>query len=319
MKRLLLADSINKKPTSPEFRDLLSSSYKYGLTLGTEKAESISLTDTGKNVTMPTSDEMKMSTRQKSILQSEVFKKIYSHYNNNKFPQGGQFFENTLESQFHVPREYIKEVIDLLNKNGKYAGIIRDISGSPMVMLDDFSSVGKEADEGEPDSNGHNEDKYEEQMNGESEKENEEKPLKRTRKVFIAHGKNEKILEQIKTTLKFGGFEPVIAKLRESTAIPVSEKVMNALHECEAGIINISADEMYKDEEGQEQYKINENVLIEIGAAFVLYKKKVILVADKRIKLPSNLQGLYVCNYEGDSLDWESGLKLQKTLTEFTI
>src|SRR4029077_17344863 len=39
MDRLLLAQSINRTPSSSEFKKLLSSSLKYGLTEGTEKAE----------------------------------------------------------------------------------------------------------------------------------------------------------------------------------------------------------------------------------------------------------------------------------------
>jgi predicted nucleotide-binding protein len=50
---------------------------------------------------------------------------------------------------------------------------------------------------------------------------------------------------------------------------------------------------------------------------FEITRGEVIRVVDKRIKLPSNLQGLYVCMYEGDSLDWKTGMKLQKTLLEF--
>ena len=42
--------------------------------------------------------------------------------------------------------------------------------------------------------------------------------------------------------------------------------------------------------------KINNNVLIEIGAAFVLYDQKVVLLWDKSLKVPSNLQVFIVVN-----------------------
>src|SRR5947209_6936947 len=38
MNRLLLGDALDVSPSSSNFRDLLSSSFKYGLTDGTEKA-----------------------------------------------------------------------------------------------------------------------------------------------------------------------------------------------------------------------------------------------------------------------------------------
>jgi predicted nucleotide-binding protein len=58
-------------------------------------------------------------------------------------------------------------------------------------------------------------------------------------------------------------------------------------------------------------------VLIEIGAAMALYKKRVILLVEKGVQLPSNLQGLYRCEHSGDKLDYEPTMKLLKTFNEF--
>ncbi len=307
MKRILVADSIKRKPTSPEFRDLLSSSFKYGLTLGTEKAENISLTNLGQEITRPLNPEMEFKAKIKAVRHPEIFNKIYSNFKDKKF-KIDTFFENQLEKQFNVPREYVKEVSKLLEKNGEYAEIIKDISGSPHLIFDELASTKKIEEkyvEEIPEEINYGEEKPEEQI--------ENKQIK----VFISHGKNKKILGQIKTMLEFGNFIPVIAEQQETTAIPVPEKIMKSMRECDSAIINISADEMIKDEEGNEGYKINENVLIEVGSAFVLYDTKVILLVDKRIHLPSNLQGIYRSEYEGDELSWDSGMKIQKQLTEF--
>jgi predicted nucleotide-binding protein len=48
-----------------------------------------------------------------------------------------------------------------------------------------------------------------------------------------------------------------------------------------------------------------------------LYGKKVILLVEKGVPLPSNLQGLYRCNYKGDDLDHEATMKLLKTFNLF--
>jgi hypothetical protein len=66
-----------------------------------------------------------------------------------------------------------------------------------------------------------------------------------------------------------------------------------------------------------EQMKINDNVLIEIGAAMALYGKKVILLVEGGVTLPSNLQGLYRCEFAGDRLEYESTMKLLKTFSQF--
>ena len=56
---------------------------------------------------------------------------------------------------------------------------------------------------------------------------------------------------------------------------------------------------------------------IEVGAAMALYGRKVILLVEKGVTLPSNLQGLYRCHYEGDRLDYDSTMKLLKTFSQF--
>jgi predicted nucleotide-binding protein len=48
---------------------------------------------------------------------------------------------------------------------------------------------------------------------------------------------------------------------------------------------------------------LNDNVLIEIGAAMALFGARFILVVKDGVKLPSNLQGLLELRYKGDTLD----------------
>ena len=62
-------------------------------------------------------------------------------------------------------------------------------------------------------------------------------------KIFIAHGKNMTLVEQVQTMLSLGGFVSEVAEDEESTAIPVPEKVFSAMRRCQAGIIIVSADE----------------------------------------------------------------------------
>jgi hypothetical protein len=303
-KRILLANSINVKPMSSDFREILSSSLKYGMTLGTEKAENISLTELGRSIVKPRNTAEKARGLVEAALKPELFRKIYERYKNGKLPQG-QFFRNVLEVDFHVPPPNSEEVGVFVTENGRFSEIIRDISGSPYVI---FEPEQVTAEEVEPT----------EVPEGISRPIKEEMPQPSKAeevRIFVAHSKNKRILEQIKTMLEFGKYQYEVAEETETTAIPVPQKIMEAMRRCKAGIINISADEDERLENGR--YGVNENVLIEIGAAFVLYDQKVVLLVDKRVDLPSNLQGLYKCEYEGEELCWEAGLKLQKTITEF--
>ena len=132
----------------------------------------------------------------------------------------------------------------------------------------------------------------------------------------MTDGKNRAIVNQIKELLTFGKFEPVIAVEHETTAIPVPLKVFDDMRGCFAGIIHVASEEVLLDPEGNQRHMLNENVLIEIGAALALYGKNVILLVQKGVRLPSNLQGLYRCEYEGDGLDYEATMKLLRTFNE---
>ena len=89
------------------------------------------------------------------------------------------------------------------------------------------------------------------------------------------------------------------------------------MRSCAAGVIHVGAEGTYFDKDKVEHTKINDNVLIEIGGAMALFGKKVILLVEKGVTLPSNLQGLYRCEYVGDQLDYDATMKLLKTFSQF--
>ena len=134
-------------------------------------------------------------------------------------------------------------------------------------------------------------------------------------RVFIGHGRCEGIVDQVKTMLDVTEMSYEVVIGQESAAIPVPQKVFDAMRRCNAAVICVTADAESEREDGS--YDINPNVLIEIGAAFVLYDKRVVLIWDRRIPVPSNLQGLYRCETEGDQLSWSTGMKLMKAIKDF--
>ena len=138
-------------------------------------------------------------------------------------------------------------------------------------------------------------------------------------RVFITHGKNHKILEQVKKLLEYGKYIPVIAMEHETSAKPVPEKIMDDMRACNAAVIHVGVEGVLYDEDGNEFPQINENVLIEIGAAMALYKGKFVLLVEEGVRLPSNLQGLYECRYEyeGDEFNLSTTLKLLEAFNEF--
>lgn len=134
-------------------------------------------------------------------------------------------------------------------------------------------------------------------------------------RVFISHSENMSLVEQVQTMLTLAEMDGEVAEAEETTAIPVSQKVLDAMRRCSAGIIVVSVDDRYKDQAGN--HALNPNVLIEIGAAFVLYDKRVVLLWDRRLPVPSNLVGLYRCEFQGTDLSWDAGVKLMRAIQGF--
>src|SRR3972149_1130060 len=134
MNRVLVANAIQRKPASSDFKTLLSSSLKYGLTTGTEKSEPIALTELAQSLTRPRNDSERAATLKKAALEPELLQRIYEHYNNGKLPQGA-FFLNVLERDFKVPRDRCDECATIILENGRFAGLLRELQGSIYVIL----------------------------------------------------------------------------------------------------------------------------------------------------------------------------------------
>ena len=136
-------------------------------------------------------------------------------------------------------------------------------------------------------------------------------------RVFITHGRNHKILGQVKELVSYGKLEPVVAMEHETAAKPVPKKVMDDMRTCKAAVIHVSAEKVLYSEHGDIVSQINDNVLIEIGAAMALYGDKFVLLVEEGLELPSNLQGLYECRYSGEELSMPAAMKLLKAFSEF--
>lgn len=303
MNRLLLAGAVGVKPTSSEFRDLLSSSYKYGLTEGTEKADNISLTETGQKITKPLSPEDKYTFIKKAVLTPDVFGKVYNHYNGGKFP-AGTFFENTLETVFKIPREYVKEALILLGENGRYAHIIRDISGSPYIMLEggtpDISSGQQEMKESHVSEDEKVPEDVQQQEKNKIKSPVYDKPEK-PKPIFIAHGKNKKLLEQLKKILDQFKIPYIVALDEPHSGRPISQKVRELMQGCGSALFIFSSE--FESGGEDDRCKPNSNVVFEMGAASVLYDDKIIIFKEEDLELPSDFSDLGYISFEKNKLD----------------
>lgn len=319
--RIDLASSLGMSPESSAFRTLITASNKYGLIEGSYKSERIGLSDLGRNIVSPTSDEEKSQGLLNALYRVDFYKIFFERFINHRLPRKDLLL-NTLEREYGIPNIDREQCHDLLIKNATELGLLKDVSGTIYVRFDHpslpTSLVEEQQQEAEslrpdPDTSL---DLTEVQTVAPYQAPSDAAKTHKPR-IFISHSKNMKILDQIKSNLEFGGFSYKIAIETETTAIPIPEKIFGMMRECNCAIVNVSADDQERREDGS--YGINANVLVEIGAAFLAYNQRVILLVDKRITLPSNLQGLYRCEYTGDELDSGAVTRLQKGLQQFRV
>ncbi len=323
-----LANAVNRSPGASQFRVLVTGSADYGLTRGSYKSATITLTDRGMAYARPRDDSERQEALVQAAMAPRLFAQLYGAIAPNKWPADGNV-ENILIRDHKVPAEFAKEAATIAKTNASFVGLLVPTkTGAWLTLKPDLQRRAADAGLEEPDERDRDTEETEHEDEGspavgerlKGKATDEPSPARPMTvgdadRVFLSHSKNPAILEQIKTILEFGRFVAVVAEEEETTAIPVPEKVLASMRRCGSAVINVSADGPERRDDGS--YGINQNVLIEIGAAFALYDRRVVLVVDKRVQLPSNLQGLYRSEYEGDELGWTAGMKLQKALTNF--
>ena len=319
---LQVCTALDLSPTSSKFRDLAGASIAYGFTTGGWNAKTIALEQIGKRAVAPTEEGDDLVALKTAALKPGILKRFFEYYDGKKFPKD-VIAENMLVD-WGVPKERASKILALIKENGYFCGMLIDIKGNQYISIDGRNSAegSYENTEHDPSESVANElpqgliDKLD-ILPKETSPAQVVKCSTSNNKVFISHGKNRAMVDNLKELLTFGSFEPVVSLERETTAIPVPEKVFSDMRGCCAGIIHIEEERALIDPEGVQHKMLNENVLIEIGAAIALYGKRIILLCQKGITLPSNLQGLYRCDYEGDKLDYDATMKLLKTFNEF--
>jgi hypothetical protein len=315
-----VALAIGVSPTSSAWPSLAGASIAYGLTAGGVNANAMTITDLGKMLVAPEEEGADITARREAIMKPRLMKEFFEKYRRAKFPQ--ETIGSNVLKGLGIPVDRVANALQIIKDNGEYAGVIRDTPTGPFINLDSPGVPAPQATPALPEDDQHDESlpvasggqdgrmtpKLAPPAAGFDPKKDH---------VFISHGKQRAIVTQIKELLEFGKFTPVVSVEREATAISVPEKVFEDMRSCAAGIIHVGGEGKYLDPDGNEHTKLNDNVLIEIGAAMALYGKKIILLVEKGVALPSNLQGLYRCEFEGDKLEYDSTMKLLKTFSQF--
>jgi len=294
-KTIYVAKALDISPTSSHFRDLTSSSYKYGLTKGTWNADQIALTPLGSSITKPTDVKQEMKDRQKAVLKVDAFKRIYEHYRGSKLPSAeDEYFKNMLETEFNIPRQLVDECIELLIKNGKSTEILEEVKDSLYVV---FAEKPLEAPPEAPT----------EEVEGLEKPPTELRPAPKpsppvVNQIFVAHGKNTVPLEQLKKILTEFKVPFKVAIDEPHKGRPISKKVADLMKSCTSAIVIFTADEEYTDPDGKVTYRPSDNVVYELGAASVLYEDNIVILKEESVTLASDFSDLGYIAFEKNKI-----------------
>lgn len=150
-------------------------------------------------------------------------------------------------------------------------------------------------------------------------------PHNKLNRIFITHGKNRSFVKPIKDMLKSRRLVPVVSVERTTISLPIPDKIFKEMQSCSAAIIHVDAERVLHKANRLRQrtaaghadsFTINQNVLIEIGAAMAFYGRRVILLVKEGLALPSNLQGLFEVRFSTISFNDEIKNRLSKAIMD---
>lgn len=315
-----LAASLNQTPTGGTFRMLTGAAVAYGLTEGAAQSALITLTDLGQRCVAPTVEGDDAVAMREAALKPRVIREFLEKYDGNALPQRAVAL-NVIET-LKVPHDVRERAYDMIVNNAQTLGLFLDIKDKKYVKLNAPPAVPAplvpedESPSDDPAPADDETDSYKVKQAPKIPAKPPTDPLTNNR-VFITHGKNATVVEQIKKILIYGKFQPVISAQLQTVAKPVPDKVMDDMRSCSAAIVHVGIERVLLDENGEQHPQINSNVLIEIGAAMALYNRRFVLLVERGVTLPSNLQGLYEVRYEGEQLEFDATMKLLEVFSTF--
>lgn len=315
---LLVAQAMELTPSASSFRMLCGAAIAYGLTQGGSNAKVIELTPLGQRIVAPTEEGDDEAAMREAVLRPRVLREFLTRYNGSPLPSE-KIALNVLE-EMGVPGEKSATTYRLIVDTARAVGFLRDIKGSVYVDLESEQAANQRPggpDEPESQDVPDQEDLRPTRGVGPDTVKVGSKNLKKHDRVFITHGSDRAVVGQLKDLLTFGGFTPVVALEQETVSKPVPDKVLDDMRSCAAAIIHVGTERRVLDDAGVQHRMLNQNVLIEIGAAMALYGGKFILLVESGVELPSNLQGLYEVRYGGGELGYEATMKLLRAFNDF--
>lgn len=312
-----VAIALKRGPGSSDFRVLLSSSIKYGLTIGSFNSPRVSLTDLGRDIVEPKDDKSRSEAVTTSILKPSSFTKVFDYYRGKKVPEKS-FFENTVARDFGIPKKQADIFIEIFMANIKYLGLIKETTTGQWFASEISLSALQEGFKVQESKKTDDEEQETAPPVSKINPQPQQTVPTRSNAIFLGHGKNRKPLEQLIKILDEYGIPHKEATAEPNAGRPIPTKVADTMRECGAAILIFTADEKFKDEEGNEIWRPSENVAYELGAASILYDNRIVIFKENGVSLASNFSGIGYISFEKDKLS-DKGIELFRELVNFKV
>lgn len=313
MNRLLLAEAMGFSPSSSGFRDRIAASVKYGLTEGNYHSETISLSPLGVAVTRPRNEAERIEGKRSALRTVPLFEELLRYFTNAKLPTPN-FLKNILEREpFNIEPTWSAGAAEAFTEEAREVGYLRNIGGSPHIVLDasgatptqvapaeesidELQALSQEGDDLVRDSS-----TTASTTDVDPPRREPERPV--PMQIFIAHGANRRPLEQLKEILN-GWKVPFLVAVNEPNAgRPISEKVADTMRQCSAGIFIFTADDHFRIDTGETISRPSQNVVYELGAASLLFGRKIVILKESGVTFPSDFSDLGWIEFDRDALD----------------
>jgi predicted nucleotide-binding protein len=320
---LQVAVALDVQPSSGGFRMLAGAAIAYGLTTGGYNADVISITPLAMRIVRPTTEGDDVAAKRDAFLKPRVIREFLQKYDRAPIPR--EDIARNVLMELGVPADRTDEVLGLIVEGAGELGFLRQIKDRTYVDLMGakvLTETNEPADAAPPLTEESGVVDLEQAAPDRLAPALVVRPTSlpsedaRLRRVFITHGKNQALIEPIKKLLAFGEFVPVTEVEKQTVSQPIPTKIMAGMRSCGAAIIHVEDERHITDDKGTGHVVLNENVLIEIGAAMALYGDRFILVVRDGVKLPSNLQGLLELRYKGDTLDVNETVRLMEAMKD---
>ena len=136
--------------------------------------------------------------------------------------------------------------------------------------------------------------------------------------IFVAHGKNKKPLEQLKSILDQFKIPYKVAVEEPNLGRPIGAKVKEIMDSCNCAILIFTADEEFRDKDGNGVWRPSQNVVYELGAAGYLYGNRIVIMKEEGVEFPSDFRDIGYIPFIKDQLATRA-MEILKELIGFGI